>query len=78
MASDDKLRAKLTEAIDDDLERRMEADATVEPMFEDDVRAIVDALLPVVRGALAAAWDDGWHSGYHCGDGINPWREDQP
>jgi len=44
-------------------------------------KTIDEALLPIIRQHLAAAWDDGWHIGYRAEDygddrtGANPWRE---
>lgn len=94
MASDDELRAKLTEA----LMKREGCERLVEDHFTSyctehyvgwlhDVNACAHsavnveiALIPAIREALADAWDEGYdeHEAPHSIDRRNPWRKDQP
>lgn len=67
--TDDDLRDKLTQAAMDGL-----------GIYATEGHRITMALLPVVREALADAWDDGAELGYEWNLGVipkpsNPWRE---
>jgi hypothetical protein len=79
MASDDDLRAKLTTAI----KASPNADWLILPGPVDITWTFTNALLPVIREALADAWDEGGTAHaenvareiYEDADQItNPWR----
>lgn len=71
--NDDDLRAKLTVAICEFFDAH-------EDSTWDNVD-LSDALMPVVREALAQAWDEGEAAGMgqmNGADTSNPWREGRP
>lgn len=72
MASDDELRAKLTRVLISEM-RGSAFEASSVPMAA--------ALMPVVRKALADAWDEGAEAAYEWQIGVtgkpeNPWRDE--
>ena len=80
--TDDDLRDKLIEAAARDMYQRDDLFDSEHKFWRDTVTPTIDALMPVVRKALAAAWDEGAEEAYEWQIGVagkpdNPWREGQ-